>query len=121
MRQMLLSQRCQAGRVECLEKAVADHDEQIVFVVDVIRLPVPREEEPPREPFGFRRAKKSRRGLPVLATRDWSRRTTDVSWRHGMSVLVSELQAAKATDVSTTDDTLTVELAGKPVPKRART
>lgn len=59
LRQMLLSQGQLAGRVECLEKAVADHDEQIVLIVDAIRLLAPPEEEPPREPFGFRRAKKS--------------------------------------------------------------
>ena len=58
IRQMLYSQKHLANRVDCLEKAVADHDEQIVLIVDAIRLLAPPEEEPPKEPFGFRRAKK---------------------------------------------------------------
>jgi len=47
------------ARLEHLEKTVGTHDEQIKAIVDAIRLLMPPPEEPPKEPFGFRRAKKS--------------------------------------------------------------
>jgi len=36
---------------------VQDHDKQIVAIVDAIQLLMLPPQEPPREPFGFRRAK----------------------------------------------------------------
>ncbi len=58
LRQMLASNQDLAVRLERLEEAVGTHDRQIVAIVDALHLLMPPEEEPPREPFGFRRAKK---------------------------------------------------------------
>jgi hypothetical protein len=59
LRQMLASNAQLAARLERLEEAVDDHDRQIVAIVDAIQLLMPPPDEPPREPFGFRRTKKS--------------------------------------------------------------
>jgi len=59
LRQMLAPYKELAARLDHLEQAVGAHDEQIVAIVEAIRLLMPPEEEPPREPFGFRRAKKN--------------------------------------------------------------
>lgn len=58
LRQVLASNQDLAVRLERLEDAVGTHDQQIVAIVDALHLLMPPEEEPPREPFGFRRAKK---------------------------------------------------------------
>ncbi len=59
LKQMLVPYEELMARLEHLEEAVGTHDEQIIAIVDAIRLLMPPPEEPPREPFGFRRAKKS--------------------------------------------------------------
>lgn len=59
LRQMLAPYKELVARLDHLEQAVGAHDEQIVAIVEAIRLLMPAEEEPPREPFGFRRAKKN--------------------------------------------------------------
>jgi hypothetical protein len=59
LKQMLVPYKELVARLERLEKTVGTHDEQITAIVDAIRLLMPPPEEPPREPFGFRRAKKS--------------------------------------------------------------
>jgi hypothetical protein len=38
---------------------VQNHDKQIVAIVDTIQLLTPPPQDPPKEPFGFRRAKKN--------------------------------------------------------------
>jgi len=59
LRQMLVPYKELMARLERLEKAVGTHDGQITAIVDAIRRLMPPPEEPPREPFGFRRAKKN--------------------------------------------------------------
>ena len=59
LRRMLLPYKELMARLDYLEKTVGTHDEQIVAIVDAIRLLMPPPEEPPREPFGFRPAKKN--------------------------------------------------------------
>ena len=59
LRHMLGSNAKLAARLRRLEKAVDNHDHEIVAIVDTIRLLMPPPEEPPKEPFGFRRAKKN--------------------------------------------------------------
>jgi hypothetical protein len=59
LRQMLASNAQLAHRLERLEKVVDGHDRQIVAIVDAIQLLMPPPEEPPKEPFGFRRAKEN--------------------------------------------------------------
>lgn len=59
LRQMLASNEALAVRLKRLEETVGAHSRQIVAIVDAIQLLMPPPEEPPREPFGFRRAKKN--------------------------------------------------------------
>jgi hypothetical protein len=59
LRQILASNEALATRLERLEEAVGTHDRQIVAIVDALYLLMPPEEEPPKGPFGFRRAKKN--------------------------------------------------------------
>ena len=58
LRRMLAPYKELTHRLEHLEKAVRNHDEQIVAIVAAIRLLMPPPEEPPKEPFGFRRTRK---------------------------------------------------------------
>jgi hypothetical protein len=59
LRQMLVPYKNLVARLERLEETVGTHDGQITAIVDAIRLLMPPPEEPPREPFGFRPAKKN--------------------------------------------------------------
>jgi hypothetical protein len=59
LKQMLASTETLAAKVKRLEKAVGSHSKQIVAIVDAIQSLMPAPEDPPREPFGFRRAKKN--------------------------------------------------------------
>jgi hypothetical protein len=59
LRQMLASHEDLAAKVKRLQKTVRDHDSRIVAIVDASQLLMPPPEEPPKEPFGFRRAKKN--------------------------------------------------------------
>ena len=59
LRQILASNEALATRLERLEEAVGTHDRQIVAIVDALHLLMPPPEEEPKEPFGFRRAKKN--------------------------------------------------------------
>lgn len=59
LKQMLVPYKELMARLERLEKTVGTHDEQITAIVDAIRLLMPPPEEPPKEPFGFRRVKKN--------------------------------------------------------------
>jgi len=59
LRRMLVPYKEIMARLEHLEKTAGTHDEKITAIVDAIRLLMPPAEEPPREPFGFRRTKKN--------------------------------------------------------------
>lgn len=59
LKQTLASQEGLAAKVKRLQKTVQNHDKQIVAIVDTIQLLMPPAEEPPKEPFGFRRARKN--------------------------------------------------------------
>lgn len=59
LKQMLVPYKELAAKLLRLEQRVQSHDEDIVAIVDAIRLLMPPPEEPPPEPFGFRRAKKN--------------------------------------------------------------
>jgi len=59
LRHVLASQEDLAAKVRRLQKTVQDHDKQIVAIVDTIQSLMPPPEEPPKEPFGFRRARKN--------------------------------------------------------------
>ena len=59
LRHTLASNAKLAARFRRVEKALDIHDHQIVAIVDAIQLLMPPPEEPPKEPFGFRRAKKN--------------------------------------------------------------
>ena len=59
LRHMLASNTALAARLKRLEKTVGAHDKQIVAIVDTMQLLMPPPEEPPKEPFGFRRARKN--------------------------------------------------------------
>jgi hypothetical protein len=59
LRHMLASNEALAARLKRLEKTVGAHDKQIVAIVDAIQLLMPPPEDPPQEPFGFRRARKN--------------------------------------------------------------
>lgn len=59
LRHILASQEDLAAKVKRLQKTVQNHDKQIVAIVDTIQLLMPVLEEPPKEPFGFRRARKN--------------------------------------------------------------
>jgi hypothetical protein len=59
LRQVLGMHKDLMARVERLEKTVGSHDKQIIVIVDALRLLMPHKEEPPKEPFGFRRARKN--------------------------------------------------------------
>lgn len=59
LKQTLASQEGLAVKVKRLQKTVQNHDKQIVAIVDTIQLLMPPAEEPPKEPFGFRRARKN--------------------------------------------------------------
>jgi len=59
LRRMLAQNQDLAVRLERVEEAVGTYDRQIVAIVDALHLLMPPEEELPREPFGFRRAKKN--------------------------------------------------------------
>ena len=59
LRQMLASNEALAARLKRLEKTAGAHSRQIVAIVDTIQLLMPPPEEPPKEPFGFRRARKN--------------------------------------------------------------
>jgi hypothetical protein len=48
-----------AARLKRLEKTVGAHGRQIVAIVDAMQLLMPSPQEPPKEPFGFRRTKKN--------------------------------------------------------------
>ncbi len=58
LRQALATHKDLAARVERLEKRVGAHDKEIIVIVDALRLLMPPEDSP-KEPFGFRRAKKN--------------------------------------------------------------
>lgn len=58
LKQMLAPYKELSAKLDRLEQKVQDHDKDIVAIVDAIRLLMPPPEEPPREPFGFRRASK---------------------------------------------------------------
>ena len=58
LRQTLASNSQLAARLEGLEKAVDGHGRKIVAIVDALKLLMPPPQEPPKEPFGFRRTKK---------------------------------------------------------------
>ncbi len=58
LRQMLVPYKELMARLERLEEAVGTHDGQITAIVDAIRRLMPPPEEPPKEPFGFRRTRK---------------------------------------------------------------
>jgi len=47
-----------AARLDRLEQKIQDHGQDIVAIVEAIRLLMPPPDEP-KEPFGFRRAKKN--------------------------------------------------------------
>lgn len=59
LKQALASHEDLAAKVKRLQKTVQNHDKQIVAIVDTIQLLMPPPEEPPKEPFGFRRARKN--------------------------------------------------------------
>lgn len=59
LKQTLASQEDLANKVRRLQKTVQNHDKQIVAIVDTMQLLMPPVQEPPKEPFGFRRAKKN--------------------------------------------------------------
>ncbi|MBP7054064.1 MAG: hypothetical protein KBE65_23895 [Phycisphaerae bacterium] len=59
LRQMLASNEALAARLRRLEKRVTGHSRQIIAIVDTIQLLMPPPDELPKEPFGFRRAKKN--------------------------------------------------------------
>ncbi len=59
LRHILASQEGLAAKVKRLQKTVQNHDKQIVAIVDTIQLLMPPPEELPKEPFGFRRARKN--------------------------------------------------------------
>ncbi len=59
LKQMLVPYKELRARLERLEKTVGTHDGQITAIIDAIRRLMPPAEEPPREPFGFRRAKRN--------------------------------------------------------------
>jgi hypothetical protein len=59
LRRMLVPYKELMTRLERLERTVGTHDGQITAIVDAIRRLMPPPEEPPREPFGFRRAKRN--------------------------------------------------------------
>jgi hypothetical protein len=59
LRQILASNEALAARLERLEEVVGTHDREIVAIVDALHLLMPPPEEEPKEPFGFRRAKKN--------------------------------------------------------------
>jgi hypothetical protein len=59
LRHVLASQEDLAAKVKRLQKTVQNHDKQIVAIVDTIQLLMPPPQEPPKEPFGFRRARKN--------------------------------------------------------------
>jgi len=59
LRHVLASQEGLAAKVKRLQKTVQNHDKQIVAIVDTIQLLMPPAQEPPKEPFGFRRAKRN--------------------------------------------------------------
>jgi len=59
LRRMLVPYKELMARLECLENTVGTHDGKITAIVDAIRLLMPPPEEPPKEPFGFRPAKKN--------------------------------------------------------------
>lgn len=58
LRQMLAPYKELADKLDRLEQKVGKHDKEIAVVVDAIRLLMAPEPEPPKQPFGFRRAKK---------------------------------------------------------------
>jgi hypothetical protein len=59
LKQMLVPYKELMARLEHLEETVGTHDRQITAIVDAIRLLMPPPEEPPKEAFGFRPAKKN--------------------------------------------------------------
>lgn len=59
LRQMLASNEVLATRLRRLERTVGTHGKQIAAIVDTIQLLMPPPQEPPKEPFGFRRAGKN--------------------------------------------------------------
>lgn len=59
LKQTLASQEELATKVKRLQKTVQNHDKQIVAIVDTIQLLMPPAQDPPKEPFGFRRAKRN--------------------------------------------------------------
>lgn len=60
LRQVLAAQEDLVARLECLEKTVGSHQEEIVLIVEAIHLLAPPEDEPSKQPFGFGRARKPR-------------------------------------------------------------
>ncbi|MEN6338329.1 MAG: ORF6N domain-containing protein [Phycisphaerales bacterium] len=59
LRHVLASQEELAAKVKRLQKTVQNHDKQIVAIVDTIQLLMPPPQDPPKEPFGFRRARRN--------------------------------------------------------------
>jgi len=59
LRQMLASNDVLAARLRRVEKTVGAHSKQIVAIVDAIQMLMPPPENPSKEPFGFRRARKN--------------------------------------------------------------
>lgn len=58
LKQMLTPYKELAAKLDRLESKVQDHDQDIIAVVEAIRLLMPPPDEP-QKPFGFRRAKKN--------------------------------------------------------------
>ena len=59
LKQVLAPHKELVARLDHLEKTVGVHDKQITTIIAAIRLLMPPAENPPKEPFGFRRAKKN--------------------------------------------------------------
>jgi hypothetical protein len=59
LKQALASHDDLAAKVKRLQKTVQNHDKQIVAIVDTIQLLMPPPQDPPKEPFGFRRARRN--------------------------------------------------------------
>ena len=58
LKHMLTPYKELSAKLDRLEQKVGDHDKDIVAIVEAIRLLMPPPDEP-KEPFGFRRAKKN--------------------------------------------------------------
>ena len=59
LRQMLAPYKEITEKLNELEKKLQIHDKQIITIIEAIKLLMPPPEKEPKEPFGFRRAKKN--------------------------------------------------------------